>query len=538
MKTLLKNCKIYDGTGDAAFMGEVLIDGDRIASVSRYESEKPIDAASDVNVIDLNGKSLSSGFIDMHSHNDWFAIKKDPLPYFEPFIRQGMTTFITGNCGLSAVGFRPDTENLDKIGGGLFGYRNETTGVYPCAGDFLDAVDHNAPCNIATLVGHCSARADVTGYKNVKLNADEEKQMLDNLETSLKSGAIGVSLGLMYEPGCYSNTDELKKVVELCCKYDKPLTVHPRAESVVSMAYPQLLGRSHLLRALDELVEISKGTNLKLQYSHAIFVGRRTLKDHGKFLEIVKKVRDDGVRFQFDIYNELKGVSVITVILPDWYRGMTEEERNKPVNKLKLKTLVKATSLLLGFGYNDIEVAYIGPGYENYEGKTVHQLAKEYNMSDFDMYLKLCKESNFNGRVNMGPYTTQEIIHDFENNPLCLYMTDAWVEDHGIQNPALYDCFPKFLQDSLKGVGDTMSATVRRMTGASADRFEIKDRGYVKPGYFADLTVFDEDELLNTVPDKTCSFGINKVFINGRVVLDDGKLNEDILKSCGMAIRG
>jgi N-acyl-D-amino-acid deacylase len=94
----------------------------------------------------------------------------------------------------------------------------------------------------------------------------------------------------------------------------------------------------------------------------------------------------------------------------------------------------------------------------------------------------------------MGPYTTEEIIHDFEKNDLCLYMTDAWVEEYGIQNPALYDCFPKFLQDSLKGLGDTMPKTIRKMTGTTADRYMLKNRGYIKEGYYADLTVFDEKE--------------------------------------------
>jgi N-acyl-D-aspartate/D-glutamate deacylase len=266
-------------------------------------------------------------------------------------------------------------------------------------------------------------------------------------------------------------------------------------------------------------------------------VGRRSLKDQPEFLELIDKMRKEGVRAQFDIYNELKGVSVITVILPTWYQGMSEEERNKPLTKLKLRALIKATSLLLGFGYDDIEVAYIGPGYEKYEGKTVHQLAKEYKKSDLDMYLQLCRESNFQGRVNMGPYTTEEIIHDFENNELCLYMTDAWVEEHGIQNPAIYDCFPKFLQDSLRGDGDVMPKTINRMTGATAERFMIKNRGYLRPGYFADITVFDEKVLKESERDRTCSFGIDRVFINGKEVMAEGNINKDILKNAGRAIR-
>jgi len=360
--------------------------------------------------------------------------------------------------------------------------------------------------------------------------------MLGILEDNLKNGAAGVSLGLMYNPGVFADVEELKKVAALCVRYDKPLTVHPRAESKVSMAYPQLFGRSHLLRAFDELVEIARGTKLKLQYSHAIFVGRQTLGDEDELLKMIYKLRDEGVDVQFDIYNETKGVSVITVILPGWYQGMSESERLKPINKLKLSLLVRATSLLLGFGFDDIEVAYIGEGYEHYEGKTVHQLARELGKSDMQMYLELCKASGFNGRVNMGPYTTQKIIHDFEKNGLCLYMTDAWVEEHGVQNPALYDNFPKFLRDSLLGKGDTVPNTVRRMTGASADRFMLKDRGYLRRGCYADITVFDEEELKNTEPDREKPFGINMVFVNGKLILNEGRLDEKTAEHSGMSM--
>lgn len=529
MKTLLKSGKIYDGTGNAAFVGDILVEDDRIAKVGEM-----LDCEVD-RVIDITGLSVSSGFIDAHSHNDWFAIKNDPLPYFEPFIRQGMTTFVTGNCGLSSTGFEKDCKYVDKIGGGLFFFQ-DTTGKYGSTEEYFNAVDGNTPCNIAVLVGHCSARAAVTGYENRKLTAEEEKKMLGILEKNLQQGATGISLGLMYEPGLYADTDELRKVVDLCVKYNKPLTVHPRASSAVSMAYPQLLGRSHLLRALDELVEISKGTNLKLQYSHAIFVGKSSFKDKDEFVRIINKLRADGVDAKFDIYDECLGVSVITVILPTWYQGMSVEERKKPVNRLKLSVLIKATSLLLGFGFDDIQIAYIGEGYEKYEGKTVHQIAKEEGVKDLDAYLMLCEKSNFKGRVNMGPYSTPEIIREFENNENCLYMTDAWVEEHGVQNPAIYDCYPKFIRDSLLETGCPMPMTIRKMTGGIADRFMIAERGYVKEGYFADLTVFDEKEMRNALPDKTCSFGIDKVFINGKLVLDGGNLDKEALKTTGKAL--
>ena len=110
------------------------------------------------------------------------------------------------------------------------------------------------------------------------------------------------------------------------------------------------------------------------------------------------------------------------------------------------------------------------------------------------------------------------------------------VEDHGVQNPAVYDCYPKFLRDSLRGTGDTLPNTIRRMTGAVADRFMLPERGYLKEGFFADLTVFDEDALRNGIPDREQPFGIERVFVNGRQVCDGGRLDEDALKTSGRAI--
>ncbi len=530
MTTLLKNAKIFDGAGSEAFLGSVLINDDRIAQVG-----ETIPGEFD-RVIDLEGKSLAPGFIDGHSHNDWFALKNEPLKYFEPFIRQGISSFICGNCGVSVVGYEDDCPHMDVIGSGLVNF-DDTRARYGQVEPFLSAVDGHMPCNMALLIGHCTARAAASGKVNRKLTPEEEAHMLALLEEGLKQGAAGVSLGLMYVPGLYADVEELKKVAALCLKYDKPLTVHPRAESKVSMAYPQLLGRSHLLRAFDELVEIAKGTKLKLQYSHAIFVGRNSLSAKGELLRMINELRDQGVDVMFDIYNECLGVSVITVILPAWYQSMTPEQRKKPITRLKLAFLVRASSLLLGFTFDDIQIAYIGEGYEKYEGKTVHEVAQMEGMSDLNAYLMLCEKSNFKGRVNMGPYSTPQIISEFEHDPRCLYMTDAWVEDKGVQNPAIYDCYPKFLRDALLGTGDTLPNTIHRMTGAIARRYMLKDRGFIRPGCYADLTVFDEAKIKSAKPDQQKSFGIERLFINGVQVLQGETLDEEALKTSGRAIR-
>ena len=530
MRILLKNGKIYDGTGADAFAGDILVEDEMILDVA-----PAIDAEAD-EVIDLGGLSVSSGFFDAHSHNDWFAIKKEPLKYFEPFIRQGITSFVTGNCGLSAVGFEPDSPNVDKIGGGLFGYHGDTRGVYPTVGRFFEAVDRNNPCNIAVLVGHCSARSSVAGWEHRELTGEERKRMLAIMEQGLQEGACGLSLGMMYEPGRFSSVAETREVALLAEKYDRPLTIHPRAESAVSMDYP-LLGRAHILRALDELREMSRGTHMKLQYSHAIFVGRNTFKYRDEVHRILDEMKAEGIDAQFDIYNELLGVSVITVILPAWYQALSPQDKRKPWNKWRFAVLAWASIQLLGFGWKDIIIAYVGKGNEKYEGKTVYQIAKETGRSCVDTYLDLCEMSGFKGRVNMGPYSTPEIISWQSKRDDVLFMTDAWVEEHGIQNPAIYDCFPKFIRCSLRGEGDTMPRTIRKMTGGVADRFSIPERGYIAPGFFADLTVFDEAEMATALPDQEKPFGIRRVFINGKEVLKDGVLDKEALKTSGQALR-
>ena len=528
-RVLIQNAKIYDGSGNAPFYGDILLEDDRILQVA-----SEITKTEDCTVVDLQGLSIAPGFIDAHSHNDWFALRKEPQKYFEPFIRQGITTFVAGNCGLSATGFSDDSIHKDKLGGGLFFFHDAQPKGQ--VADYLNAIHKKVPCNMAVLAGHCTARASASGSVNRELTEEELSQMLDVLERALQQGAAGVSLGLMYDPGLYAQEAELKKVAQLCEKYDRPLTVHPRANSAVSMSYPELLGRSHLLRAVDELVRIVSGTKTKHHYSHAIFVGRRSFKDKDAFLAIVDRLQAQGVDIMFDIYNELLGVSVITVILPAWYQAMSAEERKKPMNRLKLSVLVQASSLLLGFGFKDIQVAYIGEGFEKYEGKTVHEIAKEEGMRDLDAYLMLCEKSNFKGRVNMGPYTTPEIIRQFERDSRCLYMTDAWVEDNGVQNPAIYDCFPKFLRDAVLGSGDSLPNTIRKMTGATAERFGLRERGYIRPGYFADLTVFSEEDVANAVPDRECAFGIRRVWINGKPVLDGAELDAKTAKTSGYAI--
>lgn len=535
-KTVIKGGKIYDGAASEPFVGDLYIENDKIAAVCPEGIKDAPSGFEDADIVDAAGLSVAPGFIDAHSHNDWFAIKKEPVKYFAPFIRQGITSFVTGNCGLSATGFRPDTKFVHNVGGGLFAYDENATGSYPGVGEFFEAIDRRNPCNIAVLVGNCTARAGEAGFDSRALSEDEMASMLSVMEKGLQEGACGLSLGLMYSPGMYAPKEELREIAKLCEKYDRPLTVHARALSKVSMDYP-LIGRPHLLRALDEMVEVTKGLKMKFQYSHAIFVGRKSFACKDETHAILAKMREEGIDARFDIYSELLGVSVITVVLPNWYQALSREQKHSWWNKFRLNLLCKVTIMLLGFDWNDIIVAYVGEGNEKWEGKSVAQCAREMGLSDIEGYLALCEMSDFNGRVNMGPYSTEDIISWQSRQDDCLYMTDAWVEDHGVQNPAIYDCFPKFLRNSLLGTGDTMPRTIRKMSGAVADRFSLPERGYLRPGFYADVTIFDEKALREATPDRECSFGINDVWINGVHVLRGDDLDSEALRTSGRAMK-
>ena len=530
MRTLFTGALTHDGLGGAPLRQEVLIEGDRVLALGQSLSREGAE------VWDLDGLGLAPGFIDAHSHNDWCAFRADPLPAFEPFVRQGITGFVAGNCGLSASGFDPASPHLDRVGGGLF-HLDDTLLPLGSPEAYFKKADGRVPCNLALLLGHNTARASVAGNANRPLREEELTRMLGLLEEGLQEGACGISLGLMYEPGLYAPQEELKAVAQLCLRYDRPLTVHARALSKVSMAYKQLLGRPHLLRALDELYDLARGSRLKLHYSHAIFVGRRSFAAKDEVLRLIDRMAREGIDIGFDIYHETLGVSVITVVMPPWYQALSAAKKRQFFNRLRFTLLAKASILLLGFNFDDILIAHVGEDNERHEGKTVAENAREMGIGKIEAYLRLCEMSDFKGRVNMGPYSTPEIIDELARHPRALFMTDAWWEPKGVQNPALYDCFPKFLQQALQGRGDSLQGTIMKMTGATARRFDLKDRGVLRPGAYADLTIFDEKELLAGVPDQNSAFGIRHVFINGRPVMKDGVVDGAVLLTSGRAMR-
>ena len=528
------NATIVDGSGAPPFLGTLITSGERISRIIEqaglipaekirerdlpevWDALPPAATPGDVSVLDLRDKVISPGFIDAHSHNDWFCLRKENTVFFDTFLQQGITCMVTGNCGFSVSGFATDSPHLADLGGELFSVGDGP--LLPDFGSWLQAVEGKVPLNVAGLLGHGTARLSVGGLHAVELTPEQEERMLTILEAGLQAGAAGISLGLMYAPGLYAPASELEKVAALCKKYDRILTVHPRAESAMSLNFTKI-GRSHLLQALDELVELVRKTGCRFEYSHLIFVGRRSWRDVDEALRLLEGLQADGFEVGFDMYPFDFGASVITVILPEWYQRLDRAERRKRRVRLLLRIMIAVTEKMLGFGFQDIRLAYAGERHR-VQRSVDHGIAAAEGRSAFDVYISVCEDSDFKARVLMSSYQNDEIVDRLMRHPLAVYMTDAWYEEKWEQNDGIYAAFPRFLRLGREKQMP-LEAVIHKMTGRTAARFGLRERGLLRSGYYADLVIFDP-QIVGDVPKEEIRTGgarvqgIEAVYVNGQ----------------------
>ena len=512
MKTLFKNGTIIDGTGAAPYTGDVLIENDRILKVGGAIDE-PADK-----VIDITGLEICPGFIDAHSHNDFFYDRDDAEKFYKPFIQQGITTQVTGNCSFSPFGIDPGTKYREKVGGGLFDAKA------PCSfAEFKERAAGRLYVNLVPLIGQGSVRAGMTGYDPAPYTPEQIEEELSHVREAMEGGAFGGSLGFMYEPDRYAKEDEIIAFAREIAKYDGILTIHPRACSIVSADYPLFTKKSHLEMGLDEAVDIMHKSGVRLVYSHLIFTGQRSWKLLPKMLGTFHREKAAGSPIDFDNYAFHYGASVITVVFPEWYAQLTEEEAKKPINRFKLSMTILMYRKVLGIDWDDMVIAYISDDHPEYEGKTVPEAAAEEGLSNLDMYLKLVKLSNRAGSIYLGKYYNAEIVRTLMEDDLSVFMTDAWVEEKGLQNIAAFQTFQQFFL-LAKEYGIPAEKIVRKMTGATADRYQIPQRGYLKEGYKADITVIDRSAMkVDEKKPDTNPGGIIHVYVNGSPAITDGE---------------
>jgi len=519
-KTLLQGGLVVDGTGAPPRPGSVLLDGRSIAALG----DLPNDAGTP---IDCTGKIIAPGFIDAHSHMDFYAASDDPH-HFDPFTAQGVTTFAAGNCGFSPFGFAPGTKHRSLLENSLFKAARETLDWNTFA-EYREVVGRlGLTHNFVFLVGHGAARTSLSGFEARAMNDSEHAQMLAILDLALSEGAAGISLGLQYKPGVFAKLDELDDVARLVKRHDKLLTVHAKAYSSFSGTYPMRpFGRAHNLKAIDDMLGLARRTGVRLQFSHLIFVGSRTWKTIDEAIGLFDRAIADGVDVCFDMFPYACGATLLNTLLPEWFMARMPEALHSHFARARLRVEAEVGFRLVGFGYPQMQITSAGSAeYDEHNGRFLPEIAERVGKSSFETMLDILDKSNAEARVLFHRYYSDEIIDRLMRHPAAIFASDSWPEPGGHQNPAAFGTFPRFLRKARERGTISLEAAVHKMTGAAAKRFRLENRGCLEEGAAADVVVFDWNEVRDHVNDAgdAAPSGIEHVFVNGHPILEVGEL--------------
>jgi N-acyl-D-amino-acid deacylase len=536
---LIKNAEIIDGTGQSSFFGDIGIDDDRIAATGKLDG-------AGKKIIDARRLAVMPGIIDPHSHAD-LILPLDPrsqLDLMRCKLTQGITTTIIGNCGLGCAPVASDeTESILRavnswMTPARFDWKWRTMGEY------LDRLESNGlALNIAALAPHGPIRISAMGLSKGPPSRAQMRTMQSMVGCSLKEGALGLSTGLIYPPGMYSDFKELKSLAEVVAANGGIYTSHIRGSSEL------------LLNAAQELLEIGRQTGARVHHSHNEAVGRKHWPKIDAVLKLEERYRNDGARLSFDMFPYTAAATMMIAIFPPWAleggvselieRLLNPKIRERINRDIERKTprwppyrdggwphnLVKAT------GWDVIRIGYVeSRRNKRFENRSLAELAEITGKSAFDAISDLIIEES--GQVSMlifevsGERDDRELLAKYARHDLCAFCTDAEDYGRGSPHPAAYGAFARILS---KFVRDdkvlTIEEAVRKMTSYPAQIFGLKDRGVIRPGAYADLVVFDPDRVndrANFEKPRREATGIEVVIINGRVSFADRQVKNNL----------
>ena len=513
---------LYDGTGHPPYPADVAVTESRVAAVAPAGKLH----RTGFREIRADGLSLSPGFIDAHGHSDVSILA---APEASGKISQGVTTEITGNCGLSAFPVLTD-EVREHLANLYAAYHVPIT--WSTLDDYAMELNRREPAiNIASLCGHNTLRANISGYGGRTLAAAELNRMAELLGQALHQGAAGLSTGLLYTPGRFADTAELLHLMSVLKKFDRLYATHLRSEG------------DQLTEALEEAVFLAKNGSRKLQVSHLKTALPRNWDKLDRVLELIRNAQSCGIRLTADRYPYIRSQTSLSVILPPPYDAMDDISirrtlcENPAEQQKTARELAKSgrdwDSILLTAS-NCMEYAYLS-------GKTIAEASKQLGMQPEDFCVDLMAKD--------APGTMAAFAGMSENN-LKRILAEEWVccgtdesarpfdESIGRSHPRGFGSFPEFMKRVAAESG--MSEAVRRVTSLPASVFSLKNRGIVREGAFADLVLFDEADFHAnadfTEPHKPAS-GIRMVWVNGTLscgcCLDrTGKRSGTFLRIC------
>lgn len=524
MDLLIKHGLIYDGSGELPFSGDILIRDGRIAQIAPQLGGEN---SSDTEVIDAGGMAVTPGFIDIHRHCDI-------MPFINPHfgeieLTQGITTAFVGNCGLAPVPSVPLWRQQ------LYDYLDPVIGTMPEPLVFADYEDYFKaleqavlPVNMGVLAGSDSIKIALKGFGSEAYTEGELEQAQAYVRQALDLGAFGLTLGIMYQPECYSGKDELIAVVRAAAGRNVVLCTHIRGEG------------DSLVESVDEVIEVAGRAGVPLNISHFKATGVKNWnRKLYQAITRIEQARAAGQDVTADFYPYDGGSTTLQSLLPPTVMEADMERLFHKLGSPEGKRLLRQElgrvhegwdNMSDSIGWERILISSVTLEKHTFmQGKTIGQLARELGCQEpSDLAAELLAEEK--GKVGIIVLSmSQEDVDTVAKLPYTILISDAlYGGDTKFAHPRLLGATARFLREY---VGErqvlTMEQAIRKMTALPALRMGLTDRGLLKAGYQADILIFDPDKFRDhagyTGSRELCT-GLELVLLGGEKVLEHGRV--------------
>lgn len=525
---IIKNGNIIDGNNTKEYKGDI---GIKDGIIVKIESQIDEDTKE---IIYANDKTVAPGFIDIHMHGDSFVFNEH---FGVPQIREGVTTCINGNCGLSIVPLPNSRKelilnSLRPVIGRL--PQNKLFESFPQYINVLkQEVQH---INFGMNIGNGTIRMAVKGFDKGELSKDEYKEVHNYLKEAINNGAFGVSLGLEYMPENMYSTEEIIKSLEPIKNTNIPIITHVRGEGNL------------LYSSIKEVIHIAKELNIPLHISHLKSIGKKNWrKEIDKVIDLIEKEQTNDMKITADVYPWTAGSTQLVKLLPPKFLEGGEEETikrlknpylRKECTEILKKDQLEFENILYLVGWKSIMITTVSlEKNKKYIGRTVFEICCEENMDPYDFVYDLLIEENL--KVSMVNFSLcEDDVEKIIKCPFTFIISDSIFPKGGLIHPRQYGSFARFLEIYIKERKILpLEEAIYKITGFPAETLNIKNKGKIKIGYDGDITIFDlkniknHSDYLNSMEYAT---GFDYVLVGGKVV---NKHDKFISENSGKIIR-
>lgn len=507
---VLKDGLVVDGTRSLPYKATVCIKDDRIVEITDDSN------VIGKEVINCDGKIISPGFIDLHTHSDACPINSKET---QSMLHQGVTSEITGNCGISLF---PSSEAKQVEIREFFSRNIEITLENKSLEinnmkEYLEIANKNKhSINSGTLIGHGTLRGFVVGFDDREATEEELEAMKSLLDQELKSGAYGMSLGLIYPPSSYARLHEFVELSKIIKKNNGILTVHLRNESNL------------VFEAVNEMIKVAELSGVHLHISHLKLIGKPQWGNSEKLLNNIKEARERGCIITCDQYPYEATSTGLAALVPGWAqdggnsRMLQRLEEKDPILLKDIKNEMERRG-----GPNCVGISSTHGYIPEFDGKSIEEISKIYDLSPEETVTEVLIRCN--GEVSSIYYSLNlgDILNIMKEMDIAVG-SDGYNFSYDLSynpHPRSFGTFPRFLQMVRENNLMSVQDAVYKITGLPAEIINLADRGVLKVNNIADITIFDFNEVKDMstfVNSPVKPVGIYHVFVSGVPALLNG----------------